>query len=162
MHPTFRIREAEEKDMGQVLEMIQELADFENEPDAVEIDAEDLVRDGFKDFRAFQCFVAEKEEGTLIGMALVYPRYSTWKGVVLHLEDLLVRQDYRGKGVGSQLLDEVVRFAQQQGVRRVSWEVLDWNVKAIDFYRSRGARVMQDWHVVQLDGEALKNYFKEG
>ena len=161
MNPTFRIREAEKKDMVQVLEMIQELADFENEPDAVEIGAEDLLRDGFTGSEAFRCFVAEAEKESLIGMALVYPRYSTWKGVVLHLEDLLVRQEYRGKGVGSQLLDEVVRFGQQQGVRRVSWEVLDWNVKAIEFYKSRGARVMEDWHVVQLDGDALKNYFNE-
>ena len=161
MKSLVRIRKAEEEDMPQVLEMIQELADFENEPDAVEIEVTDLIRDGFTGPKAFHCFVAEQEKGELLGMALVYPRYSTWKGVVLHLEDLLVRQAFRGKGVGSQLLDEVVRFGQEQGVRRVSWEVLDWNHKAIDFYKSRGARVMEDWHVVQLDGEALNNYFSK-
>lgn len=155
-----KIRSAKATDMPQVLEMIQELADFENEPQAVEITADDLVRDGFGEKAAFHCFVAQEEPGSLLGMALVYPRYSTWKGVVLHLEDLLVRSAHRGKGIGSQLLDEVVRYGQQQGVLRVSWEVLDWNTKAIDFYKSRGARVMEDWHVVQLDGEALKNYFK--
>ena len=82
-----------------------------------------------------------------------------YKRQVLHLEDLLVRSAERGRGIGSQLLDAVVRYGQQQGVLRVSWEVLDWNTKAIEFYKSRGARVMEDWHVVQLDGEALKNYF---
>jgi len=159
MRTLVTIRAAMASDMPQVLEMIQELADFENEPHAVEITVEDLKRDGFGDQSAFHCFVAEEEPGQLLGMALVYPRYSTWKGVVLHLEDLLVRSAERGRGIGSQLLDAVVRYGQQQGVLRVSWEVLDWNTKAIEFYKSRGARVMEDWHVVQLDGEALKNYF---
>jgi len=160
MKTALTIRFASATDMPQVLEMIQELADFEKEPEAVEITSEDLIKDGFGTTPAFQCFVAEEEPGQLLGMALVYPRYSTWKGVVLHLEDLLVRDAHRGRGIGSQLLDAVVRYGQQQGVLRVSWEVLDWNTKAIDFYKSRGARVMKDWHVVQLDGEALKNYFK--
>lgn len=160
MKTPFRIRLAEESDMSAVLEMIQELAEFENEPEQVVIRVEDLKRDGFGSQPAFRCFVAEKEGGELVGMALVYPRYSTWKGIVLHLEDLLVKQTYRGQGAGAQLLDEVVRYGQEQGVLRVSWEVLDWNEKAIDFYRSRGARVMEDWHVVQLDGAALQDYFK--
>lgn len=153
----FTIRPAQKSDVPAILNLINELAIFEREPDAVEVTEEDLLRDGFKEKPDFVCIVAENNN-KIEGIALMYYRYSTWKGRVLHLEDLIVRESFRGKGLGSALLDEVVKFGKQQKVRRISWEVLDWNTPAIEFYEKKGANVMRDWHVVQLDEEAINNY----
>ncbi|WP_405574086.1 GNAT family N-acetyltransferase [Winogradskyella sp. Asnod2-B02-A] len=148
------------QDMPRVLELIQELAIFEKESDAVEVSVSDLEKDGFGTNSKFICFVLEVEQ-TIEGIALVYPRYSTWKGEVLHLEDLIVSKKCRGKGLGTQLLDTVVKHAKQIGVKRVSWEVLDWNDPAIKFYESKGANVMRDWNVVQLDENGITNYLNQ-
>ncbi len=153
----FSIREARKEDMGQVWGLIHELAVFEKEPDAVEVTTEDLIRDGFGKFKHFHCFVAEKDM-EIVGIALVYPRYSTWKGPAVHLEDLIVAEKMRGTGLGTALLDEVVKYGHRLGVRRICWEVLDWNEPAIKFYEKKGAHVMRDWNVVQLDEQGIKNY----
>ena len=152
----YIIREAKEEDMEAVYQLIRELASFEKSPDAVEISPEQLVADGFGSGK-FRCWVAETPEG-VVGMALVYDRYSTWVGPVLHLEDLVVTESARGAGIGSRLLDEVVRYGYEAGVRRISWEVLDWNEPAIKFYEGRGARVLRDWDVVQLDATGIRSY----
>lgn len=151
------IRNATIKDMPRVLELIKELADFENEPHEVELTINNLEQDGFGDEPKFTCFVAEINS-CIEGMALVYPRYSTWKGEALHLEDLIVSKDQRGKGIGSLLLNKVVSYGQEKGVKRISWEVLDWNKPAITFYENKGARVLRDWDVVQLNENGIKNY----
>ncbi len=153
----YLIREAVEADMPQVLNLIKELATFEKEDNAVEVNVEDLKRDGFGKEKLFHCFVAT-HENAIIGMALVYPRYSTWKGAVIHLEDLIVNEKYRGTGIGSALLTEVVKYGYKLGVKRISWEVLDWNESAIAFYESKGANVMRDWDVVQLNQEGIQNF----
>ena len=155
----YRIRTARREDMKQVLRLIHELAIYEKETDAVEVSLHDLERDGFGKNPLFHCFVAEMND-TIVGMALVYPRYSTWKGPVIHLEDLIVTEKMRGSGLGTALLDEVVKYGDRLGVKRISWEVLDWNEPAIGFYESKGANVMRDWDVVQLDEEAIKMYLK--
>ena len=152
-------RLATKQDMPRVLELIQELAIFEKEPDAVEVTLSDLEQDGFGINPKFTCFVVEIE-GNVEGIALVYTRYSTWKGEVLHLEDLIVSEKCRGKGLGSRLLDTVVKYGKEKGVRRISWEVLDWNEPAIEFYEKKGANVMRDWDVVHLDQQAIENYLK--
>lgn len=153
----FKIRTAVPQDMPRVLELITELAVFEEEPDAVEITSEDLQVDGFGKEPAFKCLVAEVN-GNIEGIALFYGRYSTWKGKVLHLEDLIVSQKMRGSGLGTALLDEVVRHGNQLGVKRICWEVLDWNEPAIQFYKKKGADVKRDWDVVHLNDVAIKNY----
>lgn len=153
------IREAVEADMPRVLDLIRELAVFEREPDAVEVTVEQLKEDGFGSHSAFRCFVAEAD-GVVGGMALVYPRYSTWKGIVLHLEDLIVTESMRGIGLGAALLDRVVQYGAEQGVKRISWEVLDWNKPAIDFYKGKGALLLRDWDVVHLDEQGIQNYLK--
>ncbi len=153
----FNIRKADAKDMPQVYTLIKELAVFEKEPDAVEVTVDDLVRDGFGDEKRFHCFVGESE-GEVVGMALVYARYSTWKGPAIHLEDLIVTKRMRGSGLGSALLAEVVRYGNRTGVKRICWEVLDWNEPAIRFYESKGAKVMRDWDVVQLDEEGMREF----
>lgn len=151
------IREAQPEDMPKVLELIQELADYERERDAVELTADDLVKDGFGANKRFHCFVAELE-GDIVGMALVYMRYSTWKGAVVHLEDLIITKKIRGSGLGSALLEEVVKYGHGLGVKRICWEVLDWNEPAITFYESKGAKVKRDWDVVHLDEKGIQNF----
>ncbi len=155
----YSIREARAEDMPQVLGLIQELASFEKEDNAVEVTVEDLIKDGFGEEKLFQCFVAEAA-GSIVGMALAYPRYSTWKGPVIHLEDLIVTERIRGSGLGSALLTEVVKYGNSLGVKRISWEVLDWNEPAISFYEKKGARVMRDWDVVQLDENGIKAFLE--
>jgi GNAT superfamily N-acetyltransferase len=154
----YTIRAARPEDMGAVLSLIRELAEFEREPDAVEIDREDLIEDGFNR-GLFHCFVADTGDG-IGGMALIYPRYSTWKGPAIHLEDLIVAKRMRGSGLGTALLDQVVRYAHELGANRICWEVLDWNEDAITFYEKKGARVLRDWDVVQLDRNGIENYLE--
>lgn len=157
MNMEINIRKAEKTDMPDVLELIRELAHFEREPDAVEVTVEELERDASSVPPAFECYVAEIDN-QIKGMALFYMRYSTWKGKVMHLEDLIVKKASRGMGIGGRLFDEVIKHAHSIGVKRVSWVVLDWNTDAIDFYRRKGATVLEDWDVVQLDENGIKNY----
>lgn len=154
------IRDSKKEDMPQVLELIKELALYEKEPDAVEVTVEDLEKDGFGAHPQFHCFVAENNS-KIIGIALVYNRYSTWKGRAIHLEDLIVKESMRGHGIGSKLLDEVVKYGKNKGVKRINWEVLDWNEPAIAFYEKNGAKVMRDWDVVQLSEEGISNYLSK-
>ena len=154
------LRLATVDDMPRVLELIQELAQFEKEHDAVEITLNQLVNDGFGAYQMFVCFVAEVDS-IIQGMALFYPRYSTWKGKVIHLEDLIVSKAYRGQGLGTVLLDAVIKYANSEGVKRISWEVLDWNANAIDFYNKKGAKILEDWRVVQLDEQGIQNYIEQ-
>lgn len=154
------IRLAKKEDMPSVLNLIKQLAVFEKEPQAVEVTLDELSRDGFGNNPAFTCFIAE-QNNTVLGMALVYMRYSTWKGKALHLEDLIVDEHERGKGIGSLLLDEVVKYGHKLGVKRIGWEVLDWNEPAITFYEQKGATILRDWDVVQLDEQGIKNYLSK-
>lgn len=153
------IRKATKNDMKSVLDLIQELATFEKEPNAVLINVDDLIRDGFSEKPLFHCFVAEVEN-TIIGIALYYYRYSTWKGKTIHLEDLIVREDQRGTGAGFALYSEIIAQGKRDNVRRIEWNVLDWNTPAIEFYNKTGAKLLDDWRVVQMD-EAGINAFLE-
>ncbi len=143
--------------MPQVHRLIEELAVFEKEPEAVEVTVKDLEQDGFGAHPAFHCFVAEVDS-KIEGIALIYNRYSTWKGKIIHLEDLIVSKAMRGKGLGTALLDEVIKYGHQLGVKRINWEVIDWNEPAIALYEKKGARVLRDWDVVHLDETGIKNY----
>ncbi len=143
--------------MKQVHDLIVELAVFEKEPNEVEISVSDLEIDGFGAKPKFTCFVIEIDS-KIVGAALVYMRYSTWKGEVLHLEDLIVSEKMRGHGLGTILLNEVVKYGNTLGVKRICWEVLDWNDPAITFYEKKGANVKRDWDVVHLNENGIKNY----
>ena len=151
------IRDAVQNDMKQVLMLIKELAKFEKEPNAVILDEEQLVRDGFSKNPKFKCFVAESNN-EIIGMALCYPRYSTWKGATMHLEDLIVTKSRRGKGVGSLLFSKFINYAHSLRVKRIEWAVLDWNVNAIEFYEKNGAKILSDWRVAQMDEDSIKKF----
>lgn len=154
------IRKGEKKDMPSVLSLIKELAVFEKEPDAVKITVNDLLDSGFKEFPEFNIFVAENE-GIIIGMALFYNRFSTWDGPSLHLEDLIVTKEYRGKGVGKALYDKVLAFGLETGKKRVEWVVLDWNKRAVEFYKSTGATIYQEWNICQIWEEDIKKYLSK-
>ncbi|GAA4972728.1 GNAT family N-acetyltransferase [Algibacter aquimarinus] len=156
----FTIRRAEKKDMLHVHKLIKQLAEFEKEGDAVEITVNDLENDGFRKNPQFECFVAETNN-QIEGIALVYFRYSTWKGKVLHLEDLIVNKAMRGTGIGTALLDEVIKYGNDIGVKRINWEVLDWNEPAITFYEKKGAHVKRDWNVVHLNEQGIKDYISK-
>ena len=151
------IRKATKNDMPSVLELIQELATFEKEPDAVVVTVDDLIRDGFLENPLFQCFVAEVD-GEIIGMALYYYRFSTWKGKTIHLEDLIVKENKRGTGAGFALYKEIIKQGKAENVRRIEWNVLDWNTPAIDFYEKSGAKVLGDWRVVHMDDKGIEQF----
>ena len=155
----MNIRKGNPEDMEAVLSLIKELAVFENESNAVVNTAEDLVRDGFGSAPLFHVFVAEVES-KIVGIALYYYRYSTWKGKTIHLEDLVVKENMRGSGVGFALYSEVIKQGKKDNVRRIEWNVLDWNTPAINFYKNSGAKVLDDWRVAQMNEEAI-NYFVE-
>ena len=153
----YSIRKATKADMPAVLELIKELADFENELDAVTVTVATLEKEGFGEDPLFHVLVAEVE-GKIEGMALFYHRFSTWKGRTVHLEDLIVRKEKRGTGLGSALYKEVIKYAQKQGLRRVEWVVADWNQHAIDFYERSGATLQKEWHTVQMGDAEIRNF----
>lgn len=151
------IRKAKKEDMSRVHELIMELAIYEKLPQEVEINLSDLVNDGFGEKPLFHCFVAEINS-TVEGMAIIYNRYPTWKGKTVHLEDLIVTKNMRNKGIGALLLDKVILFGKEMSVKRISWEVIDWNKEAIKFYERKGAKLIDDWNIIHLNEEAIKNY----
>lgn len=154
------IRKATIQDMPAVLDLIKELALYEKEPEAVVVTIADLERDGFSENPLFNCFVAEMETN-IVGLALYYYRYSTWKGKTIHLEDLIVKEKNRGSSVGFQLYKAVINQGKQDKVRRVEWAVLNWNQSAIDFYKKSGAKVLDDWCVVQMDEVAMDTFLNK-
>lgn len=153
------IRKGTIADMPSVLNLIKELAIFEKEPDAVVVTVDDLIRDGFSENPLFYCFVAEVDS-EIIGIALYYYRYSTWKGKTIHLEDLIVKESKRGTGAGFALYKEIIRQGKRDKVRRIEWAVLDWNTPAIEFYEKTGAKVLDDWRVAQMDENGIDEFLK--
>lgn len=156
---SFTIRRGLKEDMQSVHNLIMELAIFEKEPDAVEITVDDLIRDGFSEKPRFKIFVAEENE-TIIGIALFYERYSTWKGKTIHLEDLIVTKKRQKIGAGKALYTAVLNYAYENDYNRVAWEVIDWNTNAIDFYKSTGATYLNNWSVVQMNKENLAKFIE--
>lgn len=154
------IRKGEPKDMQSVLDLIIELAIFEKEPNAVVVTVNDLIRDGFSDKPLFHTFIAENNN-QIVGMALYYYRYSTWKGKTIHLEDLVVKESERGTGAGFALYSEIIKQGKKDNVRRIEWNVLDWNTNAIEFYEKSGAKILKDWYVVQMDELGIANFTEQ-
>ncbi len=152
----LNIRPAGIEDAGLILQLVRDLALYEREPDAVKATEDDIRRDGFGPSPKFQCVIAEWD-GTPAGFALFFYHYSTWAGRAgIFLEDLFVKPELRGKGIGKELL----RYLSQRAVREqcygLRWQVLDWNKPAIDFYESIGADVRKEWIDARLVGNGLK------
>jgi len=148
------IRAAGVNDVPLLLRFFRELAEYERYPDAVVIKQETLIRDGFGPQPKFRSLIAEWD-GHSIGYALFFDFYSSWKGSGIFLEDLFVREAFRGRGVGRALLSEVARIARQEGSYAVRWEVLGWNEPAIRFYKSLGGQFFDEWKQVLLEADAL-------
>ena len=158
----MRLRQATAADVPALVVLIEELATYEREPDAVEVDATMLAEALFTEEPVVFATVVE-EGGAVIGMAIHFRNFSTWTGRVgIYLEDLYVRPEHRGRGVGRALLANLARTARERGYGRVDWSVLDWNEPALAFYRSIGARPMSGWTGYRLDGDALAAFAQEG
>jgi GNAT superfamily N-acetyltransferase len=152
------IRAATAADIPLILELIRALATYEREPDAVKTTEVELLRDGFGKQPCFECLIAENEEGEAAGFALYFYNYSTWRGRAgIHLEDLFVLPRFRGRGIGKALLARVAARAAEQGCVRLQWDVLEWNQTAIDFYQGLGAKFLDEWRIMRVNDEAIRN-----
>lgn len=156
----LRIRPATVHDATLLWTMIRELAEFEHELEWVTIRPEDLARDGFGDHPSFGALIAEWDEQPA-GYALFFASYSTWAGRGLFLEDVFVREAFRGRGVGTTLLAACAGIAVDEGCYGMQWEVLNWNQKAINLYTALGAEFRDRWRPVLLTGEALRELAKK-
>ena len=154
---SIQIRKGTEVDLQAVLDLIVELAIYEKAEDEVENSVEQMREDRFGKDKIFDFFVAE-ENGHIIGTAIYYFRYSTWKGKALFLEDLVISEKHRGKGYGKALLDAIVNQAKLDNCKQVRWQVLDWNTPAIEFYKSIGADLDPEWINCTLDAQQIQNY----
>lgn len=154
--PDLHIRPAAEADAALIVDLIKDLAEYEREPDKAVATPDDIIRDGFRSEPKFRCVIAEWQDEPC-GFALFYYNYSTWWGRAgIHLEDLFVRPPFRGKGIGKALLVHLAQICMQEDLRRLEWQVLDWNTPAIEFYKSLGARHLKEWWNMRVDGDALK------
>ena len=153
------IRKANSDDVKDILRLLIELAVYEKEPDAVKITEKELIRDGFGENPKYQCILAEADN-TIVGLAFYTPRYSTWVGDTLHLEDLIVTEKMRGKGIGTILYKSFLEEARRRDVNRVEWSVLDWNKPAIDFYKNTGAIIdgLDQWKIVRMNKQIIDDY----
>jgi GNAT superfamily N-acetyltransferase len=138
------IRKAVRKDCARMMELIQELATYEKAPDEVTVTLNHFEESGFGANPVWWAFVAEAQ-GIVIGMALYYVRYSTWKGQRMYLEDILVTEDMRGQKIGSLLFDALIKEAKEKGFNGMNWQVLDWNEPAINFYKKYNANFDPEW-----------------
>ena len=149
------IRKGNQNDVDAALGLVKELAHYEKAPYEVEVTVEEMKNWGFGQNKVFDFFVAESN-GKIIGLALYYYKYSTWKGKCMFLEDIIVTESMRGKGIGKLLFDEVVKVAKAEKVRRLEWQVLEWNEPAINFYRKYNAVLDGEWINCKLTNQHLE------
>lgn len=133
-----------------MLNLVKVLAEFENAADQVSNTTEQMLKDGFGENPIFGSFLAEVD-GKIVGLSIYYYRYSTWKGKRLYLEDIVVEEDMRGKGVGKELFEKTVAKAKEENCSGMMWQVLDWNESAIDFYKKYGTKFDEEWVNCSLD-----------
>ena len=152
----FVIRKGYKADCLRTFELIQELAEYEKAPGEVAVSLKDLEEDGFGENSIYKLFVAEQND-EIIGIAIFYEKYSTWKGKCIYLEDLIVTKSKRGIGAGKALFEAVIAFAKENNSGRMEWQVLDWNTPAIDFYKSYNAELDGTWYNGRFTKEQLQN-----
>jgi len=142
---TLIVRKARKKDLPAVLALIKELATYEKAPNEVKVTLKELERDGFGKKKVYDCFVAEASENKIVGIALYYIKYSTWKGRCLYLDDIIVTESMRGKKIGKKLFAEVIAVAKKMKVRKLEWQVLNWNEPAVNFYKKYSTVFDNEW-----------------
>ncbi len=140
----MKIRRALAEDCEQLLELVRELALYERAPDEVTVTLEEFKTAGFSDKPVWWAFVAEENE-KIVGFALYYIRYSTWKGCRMYLEDIIVTEEYRGKGIGKLLFDQLIEESKEKKLKGIVWQVLEWNEPAINFYKKYNASFDPEW-----------------
>ena len=153
----FTVRKGTKNDVKAVHALIVELAIYERAEQEVSNTVDQLLRDGFGEDPVYELLVAETEE-KVVGMALWYTKYSTWKGKCGYLEDLVIQADVRGRGIGKALFLEVAKACARRGYGRMEWQVLDWNEPAIGFYRSLGAGLDPEWLNGKLTKDELQTF----
>lgn len=153
----LQIRKGIVEDLPQVLNLIKELANYEKAPDEVVVTIDEMTSWGFGKDKVFDFFVAI-ENDRVIGLALYYFKYSTWKGRCLFLEDIIVTEPYRGKGLGKKLFEKVAKVAKMEKVRRMEWQVLDWNEPAINFYKKYPSHLDGEWINCKLTDKELVSF----
>ncbi len=153
----FIIRKGIKSDLPQVLNLVKELAAYEKAPSEVAVSIEEMERDGFGENPVYKFFVAETEN-KIVGISLYYIKYSTWKGKCVFLEDIIVTEQFRKHGIGKKLFDEVVKVARELKVRRLEWQVLEWNEPAIKFYEKVNSHFDSEWVNCKLTGEQIQEY----
>jgi GNAT superfamily N-acetyltransferase len=151
------IRKGAKEDLPQVLSLIKELAIYERKPEAVTNTIEDMEKDGFGIQPIYELIVAE-EDGKIVGIAIFYIKYSTWKGKGIYLDDILVTETRRGKGIGNKLFEAVIKFSKDFGAKGLWWQVLEWNDPAINFYNKFNAELDGEWVNGKLNEEQLMRY----
>jgi GNAT superfamily N-acetyltransferase len=144
------IRKAETADLVQVYGLIKELAVFENEPNEPTNPLKKFVEEGTCKNPRYHVIVAD-ENGTIVGIALYYYGYSTWKGSMIYLDDLVVKETHRKHGIGKRLMDELISIAKEEKIKQVRWQVLDWNENAINFYKKYPVTFDATWITVKLE-----------
>ncbi|SMC87169.1 GNAT family N-acetyltransferase [Pedobacter nyackensis] len=138
------IRAAVKEDCVRLLELVNELAVYEKAPEEVTVTLEEFIDAGFGEHKVWNAFVVEVD-GFIAGFAIYYTRYSTWKGCRLYLEDFIVTEAYRGRGIGKLLFESIIKEAKDKGFNGMNWQVLDWNEPAINFYNKYSAQLEAGW-----------------
>jgi ribosomal protein S18 acetylase RimI-like enzyme len=151
------VRKGRKEDLESALELVKELAVYENALHEVKNTVKEMEKDGFGADPVFDFFVAENDTG-IIGISLYYYRYSTWKGKILYIEDLIVSEKYRRSGAGSLLMDASIEEAKKQNCNGVQWQVLDWNEPAIKFYEKYKPVQDPEWINFRIEKEQLEDY----
>ena len=155
----MNIRKGEKKDLPQVLSLIKELADYEKAPQEVINTVAQMEIDGFGANPIYGLFVAEDGE-KIKGISIYYWRYSTWKGKRLYLEDIVVTETERGRGIGKLLFDRTMQHALDENCTGMMWQVLEWNEPAINFYKKYGAKMDEEWTNCNLEASQIKTSLK--
>ncbi len=155
----MKIRKGEKKDLPEVLRLIKELAEYENAIDEVKITVQELEADGFSERPWFWFLVAEKNKN-IIGLSFYWIRYSTWKGKFLFLEDFIVQKEYRRSNIGTKLFYATLKVCQEMNLNGICWQVLDWNLPAIKFYKKHNALISSDWLNGKLTKKQIQNILK--
>ena len=151
----IKVRTGVQTDLPEILRLIRELAEYEKAPAEVEVTVEEMEKWGFGKDKIFDFFVAE-ENGEIVALALYYYKYSTWKGKCLFLEDIIVTEKLRGQGIGKLLFDKIIEVARREKVKRLEWQVLEWNEPAIRFYKKYNATLDPEWLNGKLTGHQLE------
>lgn len=148
------IRPATVQDYPALLEMIKELALFEKAPEKVTNTVEQMMAED----QHFRCFIVENEAHEIAGMALFFIAYYTWIGKSLYLDDLYIKEAYRGQGIGTRLLNKIFDIARDENCKRVRWQVLDWNAPAIALYKKAGATIDNAWSNCDFDQTGITDF----